>query len=1066
LGKRGRSKMKFKSSVFADQAIQPLLDSFSSNIAILDEQGTIILVNQAWCDFGKANGYLDKEFGLGQNYLSLCDSIMGIGAEEAHLVAEGIRKVLAKEVKEEYVDYPCHSPNEKRWFRVKIAPFEYQQKYIILTHSNISRNKSIEENLFESENLFKRVIEQSAEGVSIIDEDGKIIEWNQAEERITGRRREDIIGRYIWDVQSESRPGKPSQKFVEMMKKNILVLLESGTSAWAGKPSEVIIIKPDGTQVTIESVIFAIKHNHGFFACSIDRDVTELINTKKARQLLEKRFQTYLNNSPAIAMIIKGNGDFIDVNPQACLKLGFSQTELLSMNIAQLIPSGETEKSRELFELLKKEQQASSEIKVSKKDGGIILLHSNAVVLPDGLMMILSNDITELKEIQSKLQESETFLTSILDNIPSMITVKEAATLKYFKVNRPVEEYLGKPSHKILGKTVYDLFSNGEARFYSEQDELTLKEKQILDIPVENGVSIDHQPKFFHEKKIPMYDAEGNPRYILSISEDITDQIRLENDSKARLERLEAIGKLSTRMQAPATLDEMLPVILDIFLETIRAPMGSIWIYNQDRDELVPVYYTGGGHDNRLLVNEPLKPGQGIPGMVYVTREPHITQNYNEDPWFNDYKRGLLHDPLGGVTLPLRTSNNVIGVINISTTFIRVFTDDDVKLLTTLSEIAGNAIQTITLKEQTEQRLMRLSALSSIDRAISSSFDMMVSFEILVSNVISQLKMDAADVLLYNPHSQLLEYSTGQGFMSNVIKSACLRLGESLAGKAAVTREMVVVKNLADANISFAIKDLAVEGFVSYYGVPLVAKGELRGVLEVFSRTQHTPDDDWLNFLKSLAEQAAIAIDNTEMFENLRRSNMELGMAYNATIEGWSRALDLRDKETEGHTLRVTEITERLVRAFDLPQNEIKYIRWGALLHDIGKMGVPDGILLKPGPLTEEEWVVMRMHPKYAFEMLAPIGYLTQAIDIPYCHHEKWDGTGYPRGLKGEQIPLSARIFALVDIWDALGSDRPYRKAWPHEKIIEHIRSLSGTHLDPKVVDFCLSSGIFTDKTI
>ncbi|MRS05768.1 HD-GYP domain-containing protein, partial [bacterium] len=319
-------------------------------------------------------------------------------------------------------------------------------------------------------------------------------------------------------------------------------------------------------------------------------------------------------------------------------------------------------------------------------------------------------------------------------------------------------------------------------------------------------------------------------------------------------------------------------------------------------------------------------------------------------------------------------------------------------------------------------------------------------------------------VLLYNQYSQLLEYSTGQGFLTDAIKSAVLRLGESLAGKAAVTREMVVVKNLVDANISFANQQLAKEGFVTYYGVPLIAKGELRGVLEVFSRTQHTPDDDWINFLKSLAEQAAIAIDNTEMFENLRRSNIELGMAYNATIEGWSRALDLRDKETEGHTLRVTEITEKLARSFSLPENQIKYIRWGALLHDIGKMGVPDGILLKPGPLTDEEWVVMRMHPKYAFEMLAPIGYLTQAIDIPYCHHEKWDGTGYPRGLKGEEIPLSARIFAVVDIWDALSSDRPYRKAWPHEKVMDHIRSLSGTHLDPKVVDLCMSSGVFTSN--
>ena len=184
----------------------------------------------------------------------------------------------------------------------------------------------------------------------------------------------------------------------------------------------------------------------------------------------------------------------------------------------------------------------------------------------------------------------------------------------------------------------------------------------------------------------------------------------------------------------------------------------------------------------------------------------------------------------------------------------------------------------------------------------------------------------------------------------------------------------------------------------------------------------------------------------------MTRSNVELTLAYNDTIEGWSHALDLRDKETEGHSLRVTDKTLLLARSFGLREDELANIRWGALLHDMGKMGIPDGILLKPGPLTDEEWVVMKKHPSLAYEMLSPIRYLRQALDIPYCHHEKWDGTGYPRGLKGEQIPLAARIFAVADVWDALTSDRPYRKAWSEEKTIEHIQSGSGAHFDPQVV--------------
>jgi putative nucleotidyltransferase with HDIG domain len=180
---------------------------------------------------------------------------------------------------------------------------------------------------------------------------------------------------------------------------------------------------------------------------------------------------------------------------------------------------------------------------------------------------------------------------------------------------------------------------------------------------------------------------------------------------------------------------------------------------------------------------------------------------------------------------------------------------------------------------------------------------------------------------------------------------------------------------------------------------------------------------------------------------------LELIIAYDATIEGWARAMDLRDKETENHTRRVTEMTLSLAKALGIKDNETLHIRRGALLHDIGKMGVPDNILLKEGKLTEEEWILMRRHPQFAYEMLQPIKYLRQSLDIPYCHHEKWDGTGYPRGLKREQIPLAARIFAVVDVWDALTSDRPYRKGWSKQKALNHIREQSGKQFDPKVVD-------------
>jgi putative nucleotidyltransferase with HDIG domain len=243
------------------------------------------------------------------------------------------------------------------------------------------------------------------------------------------------------------------------------------------------------------------------------------------------------------------------------------------------------------------------------------------------------------------------------------------------------------------------------------------------------------------------------------------------------------------------------------------------------------------------------------------------------------------------------------------------------------------------------------------------------------------------------------------------------------------------------------------ENFSACWCVPLIVKGEARGVLEVYRRTASAPDSEWLEFLETLASQAAIAIENAQLFENLQRANMDLILAYNATIEGWSRAMELRDEETEGHTQRVADLTVTIAKAMDLPGQEMPHIRRGALLHDIGKMGIPDYILLKPDKLTDEEWAIMRTHPQLARDMLMPIAYIHDVLDIPYSHHEKWDGTGYPQGLKGLQIPLSARLFAIVDVWDALTSDRPYRKKWTKKKALAYIHEQRGKHFDPQVVD-------------
>jgi len=363
----------------------------------------------------------------------------------------------------------------------------------------------------------------------------------------------------------------------------------------------------------------------------------------------------------------------------------------------------------------------------------------------------------------------------------------------------------------------------------------------------------------------------------------------------------------------------------------------------------------------------------------------------------------------------------------------------------------------ITKYKQTESRmkrqLHRLSVLRSIDYAIASGLDLNLLLSILLDRIIETLHVDAAAVLLLDSKLNELRFVSGKGFHTNILQHTRLKTGQGYAGKAALERRVISISDLTMNRTEFERSPLfPSEKFVVYYGVPLIAKGQVLGVLEIFHRSQLHPDEDWLDFLNIISGQTAIALDNAIMFKELQKTNFDLSLAYNATIDAWSRTLDLRDRDTEGHTRRVTDITLKFAALAGLKDANLVHIRRGATLHDLGKVAIPDEILFKPGPLDQEEWETMRQHPGYAVDLLSPIKYLEHAIEIPHWHHEKWDGTGYPDHLGGDEIPFSARLFALADVYDALTSDRPYRKAWSKQDAIQYIENQSGRHFDPRLV--------------
>jgi response regulator RpfG family c-di-GMP phosphodiesterase len=370
------------------------------------------------------------------------------------------------------------------------------------------------------------------------------------------------------------------------------------------------------------------------------------------------------------------------------------------------------------------------------------------------------------------------------------------------------------------------------------------------------------------------------------------------------------------------------------------------------------------------------------------------------------------------------------------------------------AQLMSSSLAYIFALSASQPRLEQIQALRDIDQAILSSLNLRQTANVILATAMQQLSVDAADILILNRHTQTLDYVLGLGFRSTTLQHTHLKLGESYAGIAALEKRMVHVRDLKKNSRNFAKSfQFASEAFYTYLGVPLIARGEVQGVLEVFRRNTADLEPGRLRLLEMIAAQIAIAMDNSALVESLDRRDQDITSANKATIEGLSRALELRDRETEGHAHRVADMSTKLAQRLGISGEELERARQGALLHDIGKIGIPDKILRKPGKLNAQEWSIMKQHPLYAYNVLSQIDSLRPALAIPLHHHERWDGNGYPHGLHGESIPLAARVFAVIDVFDALTSDRPYRPAWSKEQAIKHIIAEAGRQFDPRVVE-------------
>ncbi len=853
-----------------------------------------------------------------------------------------------------------------------------------------------------------------------VDHAGLVLAWNSGAERVFGWPAEEAIGCFLPSVPEDRRDAFAALR---------------GRVMYEGEVASPVVRwhRRDSTPIELSLSTSLIRDDGGatmaLLIVATERTTHHVVQDATAQATLDRYRLILAQSRDSVFFVRADTGYILEANSAAVVAYGYSLATFLTLNIGDL---GLSLQEAQLATGEAPTMYEAEQIRANGSTFPAVVRTSVAPINGEATLLLIVHDISARRQADAERGLLRTALAAAAN---AVVITNTHAQVEW--ANPAFTELTGYTVAEVFGRKT-SLLRSGlhENAFYTQMWDT------ILTGTVWRGEMTNKRKDgsfYVEEMTITPVFTDGQVTHFVAIKQEVTARVERDREREALLSLAEALRQARTRA-------ELLPTLLEQTRILLKAHSAALAVRDPITGETV--FEVGLGAWVELSMAR-MPPGVSVTGRVIATGALYQSDDMQSDPAFADLR--LPSGVRAAICAPLRVDDTVIGALWVGRQ--NPMSKVDARLITAIADLAANAIHRATLSEQTERRLRHLVGLRTIDQAITGSFDIRLSLNVLLDQTVQQLGVDAAAVLLLNPHSLSLEHAAGRGFRTGAILSAPVRLGEGLSGRAALERKTLIERrvSLSDGGV-MRQNFIAAEGFESYIAVPLVAKGHVRGVLEVFHRSPLAPDAEWLDFLETLASQAAVAVDNAELFQHMQRANIDLALAYDTTLEGWSRALELRDKETEGHSQRVTALTVRLARAMGLSEEEIVHIRRGALLHDIGKMGIPDAILLKPGPLTPEEREVIKQHPGYAYVLLKPIPFLRPALDIPYYHHERWDGTGYPRGLAGDEIPLAARMFAVVDVYDAVTSNRPYQTAWPLEKACALLAEEAGRHFDPEVV--------------
>jgi len=912
----------------------------------------------------------------------------------------------------------------------------------------LAERQRVSEALQQSEEQSRLIVESALDAIFIEDLDGRVLDCNEFACKMYGYSRAEMLQLKAYDL----IPPNVANHLPNFITQEVLDGLSFTQSFGVRKNGEAF-----PTEVNLHRVNFGGQTRVIVFV----RDLTERQQEQRLLAESEIRYSSLMEILPEGVVLTDLEGVVLFCNQRAAAMHEFSTPdELIGCSIFDLIFEKDRPQAQKYLELVRSQGTISRlEIQLPRRNGNSYWAEVNVTLVPgldnqQGYLLGVERDITARQQVRARQKLQTTALEAAANGI--VITDLEGL-IQY--VNPAFTRLTGYSAEEAIGQSARILNSGVHPEeFFAEMWREILAgrvwSRRVTNRRKEGSLYIEEMtitPVFSTTRD----DQPARITHFIAIKQDVTDR---EQDER----RQSAIATLTSALRLATSRSEIIETILIQARELLDGHGAALMMRNAQDGRLICEKGVGAWQNWKGIQVS----GQtGATARVLVSLQPFVENNVptSQEPLI----RRIFNDVMAVVCIPLiaplsarsrmldlddNRREQVMGTLWLGRN--RPFMDGEIRVLVSIADIAASAVQRAALYDETRQRLQRLMAIHALDTAISASLDVQVLLDELLHQLTGDLGVDAADVMLISPDGWTLACAAAYGFK---LRQGCslheVRLGEGLVGRAALERKTLLQTAMTEEYPPVELERLAGEEIISRIALPMLAKGELKGVLEVFYRRSMDFDPEWLEYLETLAGQAAIAIDNAQLFDQAQRSSQELSTAYDTTLEGWARALELRDRETEGHTRRAAELTIRLGQRLGMSEDELVHVWRGALLHDIGKLGIPDDILSKPGALTDEEWEVMREHPRLGYELLKPIPYLHAALEIPWCHHERWNGSGYPRGLKGEEIPMAARIFAVADVWDALRSDRPYRPAWESQTARAYIVQHSGIQFDPQVVE-------------